>query len=110
MIEKIIGVVISFVVSGLLTYCVGIVKQNKNKLDERLKNENMQNIALRTLLKNQLTNIYFVYSKLKEIPDYAYQNFLDMLKVYESLDGDGFIHKIAKKMETWEIIQTDILK
>lgn len=110
MIDKIISVIITFVVTGVLGYCVSLIKQNKKKLDQKLENEKIQNIALRTLLRNQLTNIYFVYSKLKEIPDYAYQNFLDMLKVYESLDGDGFIHKIAKKMETWEIIKTDILK
>jgi hypothetical protein len=32
-----------------------------------------------------------------------------MLKVYESFGGNGFIHTLAKKMENWEIIKTDIL-
>lgn len=107
--HAIINTVITFVVSGLLGYCVSLIKNYKKKLKQKTDSENMQNIALQALLKNQLTNVYFVYNELKRIPDYAYQNFLDMLKVYEGLDGDGFIHTIALKMETWEVVKTDIL-
>lgn len=107
--QTIINTAITFVVSSILGYCVSVIKNYKKKLNEKTKNENVQNMALQALLKSQLTNIYFVYSELKKIPDYAYQNFLDLLKVYESLGGDGFIHSIAKKMETWEIVKTDIL-
>lgn len=101
--------VVTFVVSGVLGYCVSRMKDYKKKLQQKESNEKLQNLALQALLKSQLTNTYFVYSELKQIPDYAYQNFLDLLKVYENLDGDGFIHTIAKKMESWEIVKTDIL-
>lgn len=107
--HTIINTTITFIVSSMLGYCVSLIKNYKKKLKDKTENENIQNLALQTLLKSQLTNIYFVYSELKQIPDYAYQNFLDMLKVYESLGGDGFIHSIARKMETWEIVKTDIL-
>ena len=107
--HTIINTVITFMISGILGYCVSVIKNYKKKIEEKIKNENIQNIALQALLKGQLTNVYFVYSELKQIPDYAYQNFLDMLNVYEGLDGDGFIHTIAKKMENWEIVKTDIL-
>lgn len=107
--HTIINTTITFIVSSMLGYCVSLIKNYKKKLKDKTENENIQNLALQTLLKSQLTNVYFVYSELKQIPDYAYQNFLDMLKVYESLGGDGFIHSIARKMETWEIVKTDIL-
>lgn len=107
--HTIINTTITFIVSSMLGYCVSLIKNYKKKLKDKTENENIQNLALQTLLKSQLTNVYFVYSELKQIPDYAYQNFLDMLKVYEGLGGDGFIHSIAKKMETWEIVKTDIL-
>lgn len=110
MTHAIINTVITFIVSGLLGYSVSVIKNYKNKLRQKTENEKLQNTALQALLKNQLTNTYFVYNELKKIPDYAYQNFLDMLRVYESLDGDGFIHTIARKMEAWDIIKTDILK
>ena len=108
--HAIINTAITFIVSSILGYCVSIIKNYKKKLNDKTKNENVQNVALQALLKSQLTNVYFVYNELKQIPDYAYQNFLDMLDVYESLGGDGFVHSIAKKMESWEIVKTDILK
>lgn len=110
MTHTIMNTIITFVISGLLGYSVSVIKNYKNKLKQKTENEKLQNIALQALLKSQLTNIYFVYNEMKQIPDYAYQNFLDMLQVYESLDGDGFIHTIARKMESWDITKTDILK
>lgn len=110
MTHTILNTIITFVISGLLGYSVSVIKNYKNKLRQKTENENLQNIALQSLLRNQLTNTYFVYNELKKIPDYAYQNFLDMLQVYERLDGDGFIHTIAKKMENWDITKTDIMK
>lgn len=106
---KVVLTVVSFIVTGVLGYLTAKVKDYKKKLDSKAKNESIQNIALLTLLKGNLTNTYFVYNELKAIPDYAYQTFLDTLAVYESLGGDGFIHSIAKKMEDWEIVKTDIL-
>lgn len=108
--HTIINTIITFVISGILGYCVNAIKNYKKKLKEKTSNEVVQNLALQALLKSQLTNTYFVYSELKAIPDYVYQNFLDLLKVYESLDGDGFVHNLAKKMETWELTKTDILR
>ncbi len=110
MTQTIINTAISFVVGSILTYCVGRIKHYKKKLEDKTSNEKLQNVALQTLLKSQLTNTYFVYNELKAIPDYVYQNFLDMLGVYESLGGNSYIHTIAKKMEQWEISKTDILK
>ena len=107
--HTIINTAITFVVSSSLGYCVSIIKNYKKKLASKSKNEKIQNVALQALLKSQLTNVYFVYNELKQIPDYAYQNFLDMLNVYENLGGNGFVHSIAKKMETWDIVKTDIL-
>lgn len=107
--HTIINTAVTFVVSSILGYCVSVIKNYKKKLKDKEQKEDVQNMALQALLKGQLTNVYFVYNELKQIPDYAYQNFLDMLKVYEGLGGDGFIHSIARKMENWEIVKTDIL-
>ena len=97
-----INTIITFLISTLLGYCL-------NALIKKTKNEKLQNKALMTLLKNNLVSTYFIYNEISKIPDYVYQNFLDELQVYESLDGNGFVHNIAKKMENWEIIKTNIL-
>lgn len=110
MLHTIISTSITFVVSSILGYCVSVIRNYKNELKREKENEKIQNLALKSLLKSNLTNIYFVYSELKEIPDYAYENFLDMLEVYEGLGGNGFIHTLAEKMKSWKITKTDILK
>lgn len=110
MLQTIISTIITFVISGTLGYCVNAMKNYKNQIEKNKNNEYIQNMALKSLLKSNLTNIYFVYSELKEIPDYAYENFLDMLAVYENLGGNGFIHTLADKMKSWKITKTDVLK
>ena len=61
------------------------------------------------MLQNNLTNTYFVYSKKKQIPDYIYRNWLNMFKEYKELGGNEYVDTLAEKMETWEIVRTDIL-
>lgn len=109
MLQTILNTIITSIIGIILGYCVSVIKNYKGKISKTKENENVQNIALQTLLKSQLTNTYFVYSELKQIPDYVYQNFLDLLSVYEKLGGNSYIHTIAHKMENWEITKTDIL-
>lgn len=106
---KIVLTIVGIAITGSTGYLSAKLKNYKDKIKAKEKNENVQNVALQTLLKSQLTNTYFVYNELKAIPDYVYQNFLDMLAVYESLGGNSYIHTIARKMEQWEITKTDIL-
>lgn len=109
MIQTILNTTITTLVGIILGYCISTVKKYREKIKTDKEKEDIQNIALQTLLKNQLTNTYFVYSELNKIPDYIYQNFLDLLAVYEQLGGNSYIHTIAHKMENWEISKTDIL-
>lgn len=106
---KIILTIVGILVTSSVGYLAAKAKNYRTKLTNKKKNEDIQNIAIKTILKSQLTKTYFVYSKLKQIPDYVYQDFLDMLLVYEKFGGNGFVHTLAKKMEEWEIIKTDIL-
>ena len=110
MMQTIINTSISFVVGSILTYCVGRIKHYKKTLKKKEENEQVQNVALQTILQSQLTNVYFVYQEMGEIPDYVYRNWLNMLKIYEQLGGDDYIHTLAEKMKNWKITKTDILK
>jgi tyrosyl-tRNA synthetase len=109
MLDKIISVVITFVVSGILGYSVSVIKNYKSKLDKKDENSEMLKSAMMTILQSNLTNTYFVYENLKEIPDYIYKNWLNLLSIYEKLGGDDYVHVLSNKMQEWEIKQTDIL-
>lgn len=109
-VDTIIKSVITGILGYLLGYCISLIKSYRKKIKDKESNENIQNVAIRSILKSQLAKTFFVYSELKQIPDYIYQDFLEMLKVYETFGGNGYIHTLAKKMESWEIVKTDVLK
>lgn len=109
MTHTIMNTIVTFIISSILGYCVSVIRGYRKKQKEAKENENVQNIALKTLLKSQLTNTYFVYSKTKKIPDYVYQGFLDNFEVYKMLGGNSYLKTIAHKMEEWDITKTDIL-
>ena len=103
MVEQILKTIITYVVPALLGFVIAKLTSYKKK------NDSMKT-AIMTMLQSNLTNTYFLYENAKVIPDYMYKNFLNELKAYEGLDGNDYIHTIAKRMEDWDIIRTDILK
>lgn len=103
MTQEIFDTILKFVLTGSLGYLVSVVKNYKKK-------SNATNNALKIMLQNNLTNTYYVYSSKKKIPDYVYKNWLNMLKEYENLEGDDYIHILAEKMKEWEFTKTDILE
>jgi hypothetical protein len=110
MFETVMKTIISLVVSGLFGYLIGRIKDYKKKLKENKEEANMLKVAMMTMLQSNLTNTYFAYEKMKEIPDYIYRNWLNSLAIYEKLGGDDYIHTIAEKMKKWDFVKTDILK
>lgn len=107
---NIIFTVVGVITTGSCGYLAAKGKNYRDKLIKKEKNEETQNIALLTLIQANLTNTYFVYEKLGEIPDYVYRNWLNLLAIYEQLGGDDYIHTLAHKIESWKIVKTDILK
>lgn len=99
MIEKIINTIIPIIVSGVLGYCISIIK-----------NYILLKKALMTILQNHLTSTYYVYENLEKIPDYVYRNWKNSQKIYEQLGGNDYVHVLDEKMRNWDFEQTDILK
>ena len=106
---QIIGIVINFIVSGVLGYCVKALKDYKKKLKVKVNEEELLKKALMTMLQSNLTNTYFVYSTKKKIPDYVYKNWCNEFKIYKQLGGNEYCDTLNERMEQWEIVRTDIL-
>lgn len=108
--SKIILTIIPMIITSSLGYISVKLKFYSEKIKNKENNEELQNVAIKIILKSQLTKTFFVYNELQKIPDYVYQDFQDVLKVYEYFGGDGYVHALARKMENWKIVKTDILK
>ena len=110
MIHTIIGTIITFVVSSILGYCVGLIKNYKAKLNENKKENELLKTALMTILQNNLTNTFFVYNEIGKITDYVLKNWLNSFKIYKKLGGNDYVDTIKSKIDNWEITKTDILE
>lgn len=102
MIQSVIVKIINYLLPIVLGYCISVINNYRKKTKST-------NSAIKIMLQNNLTNTYYVYSTKKKIPDYVYKNWLNMLREYENLEGDDYIHTLAIKMKEWEIVRTDIL-
>lgn len=110
MTNTILNTIITFIISGMLGYCVSLIKQYREKIRNKEDNEKVQNIALLTLLQTNLTSVYFKYQSKKELPDYIHKNWMNLFGIYKRLGGNDYCDTLKKKMDAWEIIRTDILK
>lgn len=109
MTHAIINTTITFIISSILGYCVSVIKNYKKKLKDKEDNEKIQNVALLTMIQSNLTNTYFVYNELKRIPDYVLRNWNNLFEIYQKLGGNDYCHTLKHKMESWEIVHTDVL-
>lgn len=80
----------------ILGYIVYILKEQSKK-----KDANSRGTML--LLRVQLIEYHDKYTKIGEIPSYAYQNFVEMYDAYHSLGGNGMVTKMKKEVEKLDI-------
>lgn len=109
MVQTIINTVMTFIISGVLGYTVRRAKDYKERLNDKYEESKLLKNALMTMLQNNLTNTYFVYNEIGEIPDYVLKNWLNSFKIYRKLGGNDYVDTIKEKMDNWQITKTDIL-
>ena len=102
MVEVILKTAINYLVPLILGYLI-------SRLATLKKKNKATDVALRTLLQNNLTNTYFVYDPRKQITDYQYRNWLNMFGSYKELGGNEYVDTLNEKMKEWTIVRTDIL-
>ena len=88
---KVILTIVSFIVTGVLGYFVGKVKEYKKK-------DTRQEEALKCLLRSNITSKYYVYSELKEIPCYEKENIDMMFEEYKNMNGNSYVETIVKEI------------
>lgn len=98
-IMKIISVIISLAIPGILGYCVSIVKKFKKLEKTQLMD-----------MRNDLSNKFFVYDALDTVEDYLVMAFREKCETYFEMDGDSWIHPMYDKSFKWKIKQTGYLK
>ena len=93
---KVVLTVVGFIVTGLLGYFTAKVKEYKNK-------DNMQQEALKCLLRSSITSKYYVYNELGSIPLYEKENINYMNEQYTRIGGNSYVTKIVEEINRLSI-------
>lgn len=88
---KILLPILNFIITGVLGYSIAKIKNYK-------KEEQIQQEALKCLLRSQITSKYYVYSELGEIPSYEKENINYMFEQYTKMGGNSYVAKIMQEI------------
>ena len=98
--------IITYIITTILGLIIGILVHKIKVYSKKQKNKDEADLIL---LKSNLTNTYYAYEKIGEIPDYILQGWLDEYKVYEELGGNTYVAVLKEKIVKFKIVHTDIL-
>lgn len=88
---KVILTIVGFIITGVLGYFVGKVKEYKKK-------DTRQEEALKCLLRSNITSKCYVYSEMGEIPYYEKENIDKMFEQYKNMGGNSYVDTIVKEI------------
>lgn len=109
MLETIIKTSITVIVSGALGYCISKIKGYRKKLKEKNDEKELSKEAMMIILQGSITNTFYVYDEMGEIPDYVLKGWYNQKNIYEKLGGDDYVHVLEEKIKDLKIKKTGVL-
>lgn len=117
MTNDIIKIVVNFLVTGLLGYCVASLKNFKKKKKEKedkifkeieLIKKKLEKLDQEDLkqMKSDISNKFFVYDAMDEVEDYLVESFRNECERYFDRGGDSWVHPMYDKSFEWDIKPT----
>ena len=93
-------IALPIILTALMGYIVWLLKNQKSDRDANSRGTML-------LLRVQLIEYHDKYMALKEIPSYAYQNFMEMYEAYHLLGGNGMVTKMKNEIEELHLKQKE---
>ena len=85
-------VALPIVLSSFLGYVVWVLQSQKKDRDANSRGTML-------LLRVQLIEYHDKYVEMKEIPSYAYENYVEMYQAYHALGGNGMVTKMYNEIQ-----------
>ena len=76
----------------LIGYAIFLLKKQKKERESSRK-------GIMLLLRMKIIDYHGKYTQLGEIPNYAYENFVEMCETYAVLGGNGLVTKMRDDIE-----------
>lgn len=100
MLKETYTIALPIVLTAFMGYIVWLLKNQKSDRDANSRGTML-------LLRVQMIEYHNKYMALKEIPSYAYQNFMEMYDAYHSLGGNGMVTKMKNEIEELHLKQKE---
>ena len=100
MLKETYTIALPIVLTAFMGYIVWLLKNQKSDRDANSRGTML-------LLRVQLIEYHDKYMALKEIPSYAYQNFMEMYNSYHALGGNGMVTKMKHEIEELHLKQKE---
>lgn len=100
MLKETYTIALPIVLTALMGYIVWLLKNQKSDRDANSRGTML-------LLRVQMIEYHNKYMALKEIPSYAYQNFMEMYDAYHTLGGNGMVTKMKNEIEELHLKQKE---
>ena len=106
--EKVIGTIITCLVSAGMGYVLNGLKTYKHHakklLEEfaQLKQDQLDD------MRAALANKFYTYNTMEEVDDYLYVSFVEGCNKYFSRGGDRYIHDLYERSKKWKIKKTGV--
>lgn len=83
-----------------------LIEEHTKQDEEKQQAIANQNEAIKCLLRDSITKIYYKNLPYKEIKAYELEDLAQLYKSYIKLDGNSYVKTIYKQMtEDWKVIQ-----
>ena len=100
MLKETYTIALPIVLTAFMGYIVWLLKNQKSDRDANSRGTML-------LLRVQMIEYHNKYMALKEIPAYAYQNFMEMYDAYHALGGNGMVTKMKNEIEELHLKQKE---
>lgn len=83
----------------------GLMREHIAKDAEKIEEHKKLEKSDRTIIRSEITAIYYRYCKKRAIPVYEKENFIYLYDQYtKELNGNSYIADIKEQVDTWDII------
>lgn len=110
MLQTTINTIITFVVSGVLGYCVSSIKKYRKQKDKILEEFKQIKESQLMDMRSDLSSKFYVYDSMDEVEDYLVISFQEKCERYFALEGNHYIRALYDKSFKWKVKPTGYLK
>lgn len=89
--------ILTFIITTLIGIAIGYIGKT-------LLNFKTQKSALISLLRSEMTDVYYEYKEQQKIPIYKKESWDRNYDTYKSIGGNSFIMDLKNEIDKWEVI------